>query len=60
MIKFLDYILYSKFTIKKLDADKKKLGFSFSVLYLWFLDFDEDFSFTMPPEENEVNDGRDN
>ena len=29
-------------------------------LYLWFLDFDEDFSFTMPPEENEVNDGREN
>ena len=41
----------------KLGADKKK-GFPFSVLYLWFLDFDEDF--TMPHEENEMNDGREN
>ena len=56
---FLDYVLYSKFPIKKLGADKKKkLGFSFSVLYLWFLDFDEDF--TMPHEENEMKDGREN
>ena len=37
---------------------KKKLGFPFSVLYCDFLDFDEDF--TMPLEENEVNDGREN
>ena len=37
---------------------KKKLGFHFLVLYLWFLDFDEDF--TMPSEENEMNDGREN
>ena len=55
---FLDFVLYSKFLIKNLGADKKKLSFLFSVLYLWFLDFDEDF--TMPPEENEVNDGREN
>ena len=55
---FLDYVLYSKFPIKKLGANKKKLGFLFSVLYLWFLDFDEDF--TIPPEENEVNDGIEN
>ena len=57
---FLDYVLYSKFPIKVLGADKKKkrLGFSFLVLYLWFLDFDEDF--TMPPKENKVNDGREN
>ena len=56
---FLDYVFYSKFLIKKLADDwKKKLGFPFSVLYLWFLDFDEDF--TMPPEENEVNDGLEN
>ena len=56
---FLDYVLYSKFPIKKLSGDKKKsLIFSFSVLYLWFLDFDEDF--TMPHGENEVNDGREN
>ena len=37
---------------------KKNLGFSFSVLYLWFLDFNEDF--TMSLEENKVNDGREN
>ena len=55
---FLDYILYSKFLIKKLYTDKKKLGFSFSVLYLWFLDFNEDF--TMSREENEVNNNREN
>ena len=48
----------SNLPIKKLGADKKKLGFLFSVLYLWFLDFDEDF--TMPPKENEINDGRPN
>ena len=35
----------SKFPIKKLGADKKKIMFSlFSFLYLWFLDFDEDFT----------------
>ena len=55
---FLDYVLYSKFPTKKLGADKIKLGFPFSFLYLWFLDFDKDF--TMPPEENEVNDGKEN
>ena len=48
---YLDYILYSKFPIKK-------LGFSFSVLYLWFLDFDENF--TIPPKENKVNDSKEN
>ena len=55
---FSDYVLYYKFSIKKLGADKKKLGFPFLVLYLWFLDFDEDF--TMPHKENEMNDGREN
>ena len=56
---FLDYVLYYKFPIKKLDADKKEeVMFPFSVLYLWFLDFNEDF--TIPPEENEVNDDREN
>ena len=48
---FLDCFLYSKFPIKKLD-------FHFSVVYLWFIGFDEDFS--MPPKENKVNDGREN
>ena len=37
---------------------KKKLGFPFSVLYLLFLYFDEDF--TMPPEKNKVNNDREN
>ena len=55
---FLDYVLYSKFLIKKLYTDKKKLGFSFSVLYLWFLDFNEDFTISL--EENKMNDGREN
>ena len=36
---------------------KKKLDFSFSVLYLCFLDFDEDF---ISPKENEMTDGREN
>ena len=55
---FIDYVLYSKFSIKKLYTDKKKLGFSFSILYLLFLNFNEDF--IMPLEENKVNDGRKN
>ena len=56
---FLDYVLYSKFPIKKLGTDKKKeFRFFFSVLYLCFLYFDENF--TMSPKENKVNDGREN
>ena len=56
---FSDYVLYFNFPIKKLGADrKKKVKFSLSVLYLWFLDFDEDF--TMPHEENEMSSGRKN
>ena len=56
---FLNYVLYFKFPIKKLCANKKKkLSFLFLVLYLRLLDFDKDF--IMPPEENEMNDGREN
>ena len=51
LIMFLYYVLCFKFSIKKLRAGKKKrLDFLFSVLYLWFLDLDENF--TMPLEVN--------